>query len=793
MRVSYNWLNEFVDLKESPEALAEMLTMLGLEAEVASNFDDINGVIVGKVVSVRKHPNADKLSLATVSDGFKSVEVVCGAPNVAEGQTVPFAPIGSLLPGGFKIKKVKIRGMESTGMICSEKELGLSDYHDGIMELPDGLQAGSSVTDWLMKEFQSIDLDLTPNRGDALAVIGVARDISAKTGRKLNVSIQEKHKAAALTKNHVPVKLTDKSGCPRYIAGIVHGITVGPTPDWIVTKLKASGLRSINNVVDISNVVLLELGHPTHIFDLDKISAKQIDVRKAKKGEKLVGLDGETYKCSTDHLLITDGKNPLALAGIMGGKDSMVTESTTSVLIESAYFDPVTIRKGAKALGLRSEASRRFVRGADINACPAAYNRVAELLIEIAGGEAVKGYIDAYPKKFKPNKVTLSRSELDLISGQKISDTFVSKTLKALGIKAVKNKSSWSCEIPSFRPDIEREIDVIEEIIRMHGFDNVPVSTHFSGIHSTDNPDPHQTVNEISQALAGMGFRQCYSNSLQSETVAKAGGGKPVAMKNPLSEQMAHLRTSLIPGLMKKVDFNCANGNRDLRLFETGNVFVQKGKGLKGIQENHKIAGVVHGKWNKEDVHSTNGMESSLFSVKGLLQSLAARFSLNDIQFIAAESKIFDHGQDVIINGRSVGLVGKIGKEYLRSIDSETRSAFGFELNFDSILQMIGETIQYRPINTFPVSDRDLNFVLPNRVSSGSVVEAVRKEGGDLLRSVNPVNIFSGDSIGNDSRSVTFRLVFQHPSKTLEDSDVNPLIKGIIDVVSKKFDGKLRS
>ena len=348
MRVSFAWLKDFVDVKESPQALSEMLTMLGLEAEVSSTFDELNGVIIGKVESVRKHPNADTLFLVTISDGSTSVEVVCGAPNVAVGQTVPFAPIGSSLPGGFKIKKVTIRGVESTGMICSEKELGITDSHDGIMELPSSLKPGTLVSKWLKKEFNSIDLDLTPNRSDALSHLGVARDIAVKTGRKLSVTIPQKHKAVSQTNNHFPITLSDSKGCPRYVAGIVHGITVGPSPDWMVTRLKSAGLRSINNVVDISNYVLLEFGHPTHMFDLEKIPGEAIDVRKGKKGEKLIGLDGESYACSPTQLLITDGKFPLAIAGVMGGESSMVTETTTSVLIESAYFDPVTVRKSAK-------------------------------------------------------------------------------------------------------------------------------------------------------------------------------------------------------------------------------------------------------------------------------------------------------------------------------------------------------------------------------------------------------------------------------------------------------------
>ena len=793
MRISTSWLSDYVKVNESLEDLSEMLTMLGLEAEISSNFSEVKGLIVGKITSVRKHPNADKLSLVTVFDGSQSVEVVCGAPNVRENLSIPFAPVGSSLPGGFILKKVTIRGIESTGMICSERELGISDEHEGIMELPDNLKIGTSISKWLKSEFSAIDLDLTPNRSDALSHIGVARDLAVKTGRTLTIPTSPVHKAVSPSKDHISVTIDDKIGCPRYIAGIVNEITVGPSPEWMVTKLKAAGLRSINNVVDISNFVLLEFGHPTHMFDLDKIPGKAIQVRKAKKGESILGLDGEKYTFNPDHCLITDGKNPLAIAGIMGGEDSGVTKDTTSILIESAYFDPITIRKGAKSLGLRTEASRRFERGADINGCVAAYNRVVQLLIDFAGGNPIKGYIDAYPKKFKQTSVTLRRSELDLISGQRISDAHVSNTLKGLGMIVKKNASSWSCNIPTYRPDLEREIDLIEEIIRIYGYDNVPSSVHFSGVHSSRKPDPEASIEDVVQFMAGFGFGHCYSNSLESKRIASAHAETPVAMKNPLSEKMAFLRTTLIPGLIQKIDFNIANGRQDLRLYEIGNVFVQKKKGLKGIHEKLKMAGVIHGNWTDKDIHHSTQIKSSLFVVKGVITSIAARFGIQDLAFLPCKSDIFSNAQTIRLSGNDIGTIGIVNTSFIQKIKSGKRGIYGFEFEFQQIVDALDVTTQFKQINAYPVSERDLNFVLSDSVSVGDVLESMQTKGGDILKLVSPVNEFSDESIGSGNRSVTFRLVFQHPSKTLEDSDVNPLIKGIIDVVSKIFDGKLRS
>lgn len=793
MRVSLSWLKEFVHIKESPGELADLLTMLGLEAEPGTDFSEVCGVVIGKVMHVKKHPNADKLTLCTVNNGSENVKVVCGAPNVEPGQIVPFAGVGSSLPGGITLEKVKIRGTFSNGMICSERELGISDEHEGIMVLPESLEIGQTVNDFLEETYSALELDLTPNRPDALSHIGVARDIAVKTGRKLKKPKSLKGVAKGASGKHVSVKITAAKGCPRYIAGVVRNIKVGPSPDWMVEKLKAAGMRSINNVVDISNYILLELGHPTHIFDFSKITNGKIVVRMAWKKEKLLGLDGEEYNFEPHHLLITDGDNPLAIAGIMGGEESAVTEKSTSVVIESAYFNPVIIRRGAKSLGLRTEASRRFERGADIEGCVSAYWRVVDLLEEIAGGEAVPGFVDAYPKKFTSKTISLRRSELDLVTGQKISDNFVEKTLKSMEIIVRKSKSGWNCTPPTFRPDLEREIDLIEEIIRMYGYEKVKSSQHFSGLHEVQKPDPHQSLERIISMMSGMGYSQCFTNSLNSAEISKAGEAKPVSIVNPLSEKMSHMRTSLLPGLIKTAAFNTANGSLDQRLFEIGNIFSRTGKGLKGIQETMVLSGLVHGNWTAPGIHSGRQVKSSTFAIKGSVESLLRRIHIEDVVFPELSDPIFQMGSNIIMAEKTIGSFGQISESYLKSHKFEVADVFTFTIELSAILDILNQKASYKTINPYPVVERDLNFVISQKVKAGEVCNLISRNGGKILKSVTPVNFYQDESLDEGSRSFTFRMIFQHPSKTLEDSDVNPVINEIIDIVSKEFDGKLRA
>lgn len=794
MRLSINWLKQYVDITETPQELADMLTMLGFEAEIATDLSNLKNIVTAKVESVVKHPNADKLSLCQVNDGKETLSVVCGAPNVAEEQKVVFAKVGAILPGNFIITKAKIRGEVSFGMICAEDEIGISEDHEGIMVLADDTKLGVPIADILNEKYAALELDITPNRPDVLSHIGIAREVSLKTGRKLKLPDLQNAKPKNIT-DKVDVILEDAVGCPRYIAGVVDNIKIGPSPQWMRELLESAGQRSINNVVDISNFVLLEIGHPTHIFDYSQLPNDKILVRRAKKGEKFTTLDEETHTLEDYHLLITDGAKPVALAGIMGGLGSMVQDDTKKVLIESAYFDPVTIRKGSKSLGMLTESSRRFERGTDPDGTVRAFNRIVELLKEYANGELVSEIVDAYPNKIKQPKIKLRKSELDLVAGCEISNKLIENVLTGLEIEwKVIKENVWECITPSFRPDLENEIDLIEEIIRVFGYDNVPVQSRYGSLFNYSNPDPKSKLDDVIKSLAGLGFRQCYNNSLQSKEEANLSGQPAVSTINPLSEKMSDIRTSLLPGLLSNIDFNINNGNKDLQLFEIGQVYSQKEKRFEGIIENSLISGILYGNTEIPNIHNEKGTKQSFYSLKGKLDNFFLSL-LNKVgNYQETENVEFDKCFSIKLDKEIIGFCGLVSKDYINKLKLDIENeVFAFSLETDQLIELLNKPIYFKDIAKYPTIERDLNFVIDEDINAGHIVSKINKMNNKLLKSVTPVNIFKHASLGANKKSIVYNLVFQDNSKTLEDKDVNPIIEEIISIVKVKFNAKLRA
>ncbi len=791
MIISLDWLKEFVDIDESPDELSDLLSGIGLEAEATSVPTEISGVVIGKVETAEKHPDADKLKLCTVNDGKQVHQVVCGAPNVDAGQTIAFATVGSVLPEKLKIKKANIRGVESSGMICSERELNLSDEHEGIMVLTDDLEPGDDFVSSYGYKYISVELDITPNRPDAFSHQGVARDIACKTNRDFKqISVEP---IAVKGNESINISMEDHQDCPRYIGGIVKNVKVGPSPDWLVERLKASGQRSINNIVDISNYVLMEMGHPTHIFDHDSLKNKSVYVRRAEKGETLTTLDDQKHKLDKTHLLITDGNEPLALAGVMGGANSAVSDETSTVLVESAYFDPVTIRKSAKSLSMSTDASKRYERGADPNGCETAFWRVVGLLEDIARGELCSEMIDTYPVPIKEKKVNLKRKELDLVLGIAIEDATVDTIFKGLGIYSMKNEDGWECEIPTYRPDIFREIDLIEEVARIYGFDEIPADESLYGPFRYEHPDPEKYLDDIRNTLAGCGFHQVYANSLQNENETTLSGHSPVKMMNPLNVDMGYLRTSLLPGLLKAADHNLKHSIQDLRLFELGHVHIQKDKGLENILEKKYISGVVYGDYRNHSVHSPSS-EEDLFTLKGYLNILFVQKLGMKLDLIKGDRAGFDHSRVIMVNRKKVGAMGRLSKTWIDSMDLNLDTVFGFEVDLEPIKRMINKKKTFKAINPYPKITRDLNLVMPVEQEVGDLLELFSKKGKKLVTNVKPVDIFVDENaIGKGMKSVTFSITFQDSSKTLEDKDVNPVIDEIIHVAEKNFLAKLRT
>ncbi len=792
MIISLEWLQDFVNINESPQELSDILSNIGLEAETTDTNVETPGVIIANVESAEKHPNADKLKICMVNDGDTIHQVICGAPNVEPGQLVPFAKIGSVLPGNFKIKKVKIRGVESNGMICSERELRISDEHEGIMVLPDNLKLGDDFKSSYGYKFHSLELDITPNRADAFSHYGVARDIACATERKLK-NLEEKKTVLPSDGFKIPISSENIEDCPRYIGGIIKNIKVGPSPDWLVQKLKSAGHRSINNVVDISNYVLLEMGHPTHIFDYNKILNKKILIRRAKKNEPITTLDGQNFKLNNDHLVITDGKHPIALAGVMGGENSAVSEQTFEVFVESAYFNPITIRKGSKNLSLTTDASKRFERGADPNGCLKAFWRVVSLLEEVCGGELISEVIDYHPNPISQIKISLRYSEIISVLGCTIEKQKIETILSGLKIAYKLKNDIYKCTIPSFRPDINREIDLIEEIVRIYGISSIPSNTSLNGVLQYGNPDPESYLDPIKNSFCAFGFHQLFLNSLDNGMVADLTEKVPVSMLNPLNIEMSNLRTSLLPGLLKSADYNIKHGNMNFRLFEIGQIHYINSSLDNKYVENKTIAGIIHGNEKNTSITSKEKKENIL-NLKGIIVSIFRKKLNMNLKFEKENHTAFLSARKIIINNHEVGYLGEVSSKWIKKLKLDLTTIYGFELNISPIKEMIIKKKEFTKINSYPIVQRDLNLVMNENLEAGNIINLIFKIGGRYVLKVNPVNLFFDEqAIGKDKKSITFSIFFQHPSKTLEDKDVNSIINEIINIADNKFSAKLRA
>ena len=791
MKVSLHWLKRFVDFDLTATELADKLTMRGFESEVVTDFDSLDNLVVGNVLTAEKHPDADKLKLCSVSDGSETFSVVCGAPNVNAGQKIVFAKVGAILPGDFKIGKAKIRGVESFGMICSERELGISEEHDGIMVLDDSLEAGTPIKDILGPLFNAIDVEVTPDKAFALSHRGIAREIATIVDTKLKTPLSTAE-LNSKTKDVISVDLDKKGGCTRYIAGIMKGVKVGPSPDWLSDYLKSVGQKSINNLVDISNFMLLEIGHPTHVFDLNKLDKPAIKVSWAKKGEKFKALDEETYELSKDHMVITDTKNTIALAGIIGGMESSVTDSTTEILIESAYFDPVVIRKGSKKLNLLSEASRRFERGTDPNAASEAFNMIVQLMQEVAGGTLESVITDECSMDLGNTSIDLSSDRLLKYAGQDISSKEVETILNGLHINTKKTKTGWNCSIPTFRTDLKVETDLIEEVFRCYGYENIKSSFNYSSIMQYAN-DEESSILSLKHHLSSLGFHQSYNNSLEDIEEVKLFGKDAISVINPSSERMNTLRTTLHSGLLKNLDFNYRNGSPNTLIYEYGTIFEGKTDQLKDISQKSSLSCLVHGDVFAKNVHF-DSISASFAFLKGVASNIFEDKRLGMKVKFSEEKHHYCNPYFSIIDGKKqvIGGLGIIKESLLKELDiAHKHDVVVLDIDTKIFMDYRSYNTKVEDIIAFPVVSRDLNFKMDSNIHVGEVVKAMKSANQSILQDVVPVDIYQSKK-DSSAKDVLFSLSFQSPKKTLEDKDVNAIITEIINIVSKKFNAKLR-
>lgn len=819
MKFSYNWLKEYVNIKETPEKLAEVLTMHSFEAEGVEKTDKgLEKVIVGKVLEIKKHPNADRLTVATVNTGKKVLQIVCGAPNVAVGQKVAVAQVGAELPSGMKIEEREVRGVKSYGMICAEDELGLGVNHTGILVLSEEAKIGMSVAQFLNLEDTLIDLNILPDRAhDALSYWGIAQEIAAVLARKTKKGIYNDAKSEFAEnkeeniKKIIDVKIQDKKLCRRYSARVIKNVSVAPAPLWIQNKLKLSAIRPVNNLVDIANLVMLETGQPLHIFDLDKIEAKKIIVRKAKKGEKILALDGKEYVLNENILVIADIKKPLAVAGIMGGEYSSVTNKTKNIVIEAASFDPVNIRQSSKSLGLASDSSYRFEREMDRNLTLVALNRAAELIQEISGGEVMRGAVDAYHAKTRPMRIKLELSAVEKLLGVKIAAENIIKILNNLGLKARKiKKETLEIIVPTRRLDITGPIEVIREIGRIYGYQKIVPAPPKVDLFLPEINLAVSYRNKMKSALVANGFTEAYNDSFIGEKDlfnASTDSKHHLELANPLNPEHKYLRLSLIPSILNNISDNSRIlSDEKIKIFELGKVYYQKymgnntcaldgsfAPGASGVDEKFMLTGAIYDKNSKELFYQTKETVELLLNFLGIKNAVYSSLLKQ-----CAHMPVWHLGRTAFlsVDQSVIGIMGEIDPRIRENFKIEGRVGM-FNLDFKKIAAIAAAAkVTYKKFSKFPGVKLDIAVLAPKNILWSQIEKAVYGAGSGLVKNIELFDIYEGKNIITDNlagkRSLAFHIVFQSPEKTLKDEEAKKLTDIIIAELKNKLGVSLR-
>jgi phenylalanyl-tRNA synthetase beta chain len=802
MNISLNWLRDYVEIDERPGELAEKMTMAGLAVDVLRQKSEIyKNFIVAVVKTVRKHPAADRLYVCEVFDGKGSFSVVCGAPNVAAGQKVVLAKVGAVVPSNnMTVNAVEIRGEQSEGMICSERELGLGDDHEGILVLPSGARTGMSFSRYYWQDDVVFEIDITPNRPDCLSHLGVARDIAAMYKVPYRFPMNKIKETGKSVSGAISISIEDPDHCPRYVGRVLENTMIGTAPDWMRRRLEAVGVRSINSVVDVTNYVMLELGQPLHAFDYELIRGKRIIVRLARDGETFVTLDGKERELRSHNLLICDGERPVAIGGVMGGLNSEIHENTKSVLIESAYFNPPSVRRTARQLGLATESSYRFERGVNPDGTAVAADRAAQLIQEITGATVLKGGVDVYPRKKRKHRVSFRPSQIPRVLGIDIRSGELKNILKRLGIEVdrVLRDGSWRCRIPGFRPDLEREIDLVEEAARIYGYDNIPANewAHIRFNTETEVKDIDATLREW---FIGSGFKEIICISMIPVAWTSRTELEPVSVLNPQNRDMAVLRTSLIPGMLQVVKHNQNHGNNDLRLYEIGHIFSTtafpgSSNYVEGYYEGKRVALVLTGIYNIED-WSTKDRKSDFYDIKGEVESLLGKYNIDKVDYNiyhSTSNTLIEEGISVVYQGVPRGVVGKVSREVLQSFNIEG-DVYIAELDVGVFSDALTRRIKYSEINKYPAAYRDLAFVLDDSIPYSELEALILSCGGPLIGGVRFFDLYRGDKLGSGKKSVAVAIELMSPDRTLTNEEVDETVMKIVRSAEENLKALLRS
>ncbi len=812
MKFTIDWLQEYVDTADlSPDALAEHLTMLGLEVDaVTPLFPELKGLKIARIVTAAPHPNADKLQLCEVAVGDETFAIVCGAPNARKDLLTAFAPVGTVMPDGTKIKASKVRGVKSFGMLCSERELGLSESHEGIMELPAGTDHGQSLRMALGLDDLVVEVDLTPNRPDCASVIGIAREVAGVTRTPLTLPVA--NATLEHSNQNFRVDIENSEDSPRYAARLINNITIAQSPWWLRKRLLSIGLRPINNVVDVTNLVMMEYGQPMHAFDYDNIAGKQLIVRHPKNQEStFTTLDGEERKIDPDMLMICDADGPIAIAGVMGGMNSEVSDKTTSVLLESACFNAVSVRRTARKLKLATEASYRFERGVDPGGCVTAMERAVSLLCEVAGGEPAEGGVDYYGGVRPLNSLTLRISRTSDLLGIDLDYDKIADVLTSIGIrcKPKDNDTLW-VNPPTYRIDIEREVDLVEEVARLVGYNNIPTSLPVVSL-SYPEQDPRRALrSKIANLLVDMGFSEAINYSFVSEKHLSMmalneddARRDQVTLVNPLTEEQSVMRTMLLPGLLENCKRNLNFQHASIKLFEIGKVFTPQGSDEQPIEKERLScilygtrAGAASALYNKSD-------SVDIFDAKGMAELLMEQLRLlgcdgkDVVSFkVPAENvtePYADASQSLTLTSEKGGLgyIAKMQPEVARQFGIK-QDIFFIDIDFEILCELQAIPKNFKPLHTFPAVKRDIALVVPVTVKAGDILETIRSSKEKFIEHCEIFDIYQGKALDEGLKSVAVSVTYRSPTKTLTEKNVNKSHTKIINSLTSKFNGSLR-
>ena len=813
MKLSYSWLKEYIACDLTPQEVADAMTAIGIEVDSVSEQEEIPGglagVVVAQVLECVEHPDSDHLHITKVDDGSpEPVTVVCGAPNVAAGQKVLFARIGTVLPGDFKIKKSKIRGVESFGMICAQDELGIGTDHAGIMVLPEDAVVGTPAKDFLgLKTDAVIEYEITANRVDAASHFGVARDLYAwlrHNGRPCELRIPDDKGFQAGPGEGIPVEVLDAEGAPRYSGITIRSVKVAPSPEWLQKDLRAIGLNPINNIVDISNFILFEMGQPLHIFDADKIGGGKVVVRRAAEGEKIRTLDGIERSLKAADMVIADAERPMCIAGVFGGEDSGVTDSTVNIFIEGAYFDPGSIRKTSKVHGLQTDASFRFERGADPAVAALAGRRAAMLVLELAGGQVCGAQSDFYPAPVERKVIDLDYNRIQRFIGKQIGTEAIEGILTALNYQFLETSENGAkVAAPTYMVDVYRECDVVEEILRIYGYNNIELPANMRmSVSPTPSPDPEAVRNYISNFLASNGFVEIMNNSLTKSSyytnLTTFPEERCARIVNPLSSDLNVMRQSLLPGVLEVVAYNVNRQVYNIKAFEYGSVYQRLPEGdgttLASYEEHPCFALVLSGpgekSWRQEP------RKGNYFQLKGYLELLLRRYGVDiyTLETEAAPADLFSEGLVYKLPGsrKQLAVMGTIAPALARRFDVK-QPVFAAEISWPVLLELVSRVkVKFSELPKFPEVRRDLALLLDESVRYADIRRSAQRAAKKLLRQVGLFDVYRGDKIPAGKKQYALSFVFQDPDKTLTDAEIEKIMAKLLATFENEFGAVLR-